>query len=80
MDQFKSDEEYYGDWEYTTNSQLGYVKKSPAYYWKMRNGGKLDTPALRFGALVHTLILEPEKFSELFFVFDPSKDLIKIRV
>ena len=73
MEQFKSDEEYYGDWEYTTNSQLGYVKKSPAYYWKMRNGGKLDTPALRFGALVHTLILEPEKFSELFFVFDPDK-------
>ena len=63
MDQFKSDEEYYGDWEYTTNSQLGYVKKSPAYYWKMRNGGKLDTPALRFGALVHTLILDPEKFA-----------------
>ena len=72
MKTFNTDEEYYGDYEYVTNSQLGYVKKSPAYYWKMRNGGSLDTPALRFGALVHTLILEPEKYQENFVVFNPD--------
>jgi hypothetical protein len=72
MKTFNTDEEYYGDYEYVTNSQLGYIKKSPAYYWKMRNGGSLDTPALRFGALVHTLILEPEKYQENFVVFNPD--------
>lgn len=72
MKTFKTDEEYYGDYEYVTNSQLGYIKKSPAYYWKMRNGGSLDTPSLRFGSLVHTLILEPEKYQENFVVFNPE--------
>jgi hypothetical protein len=70
MKNFNDDQEYYGDWEYTTNSQLGYVKRSPAYYWKMRNGAKIDGAALRFGSLVHTMILEPEKVSENFVVFD----------
>jgi len=78
MKNFQTDEEYYGDYEYVTNSQLGYVKRSPAYYWKMRNGGKIDSPALRFGALVHTLILEPEKYQENFVVFNaedrPERD------
>jgi hypothetical protein len=69
---FKTDEDYYNDYEYVTNSQLGYIKKSPAYYWKMRNGGSLDTPALRFGNLVHTLILEPEKYQDNFVVFNPE--------
>ena len=72
MVDLNNDEQYYGDWEYTTNSQLGYVKRSPSYYWKMRNGGKIDGPALRFGALVHTLILEPEKYQENFIVFNPD--------
>jgi len=72
MKNFNNDSDYYGDWEYTTNSQLGYVKRSPSYYWKMRNGGKIDGPALRFGSLVHTLILEPEKYSENFVVFNPE--------
>ena len=72
MKNFNDDEEYYGDWEYTTNSQLGYVKRSPAYYWKMRNGAKIDGAALRFGSLVHTMILEPEKVDANFAVFNPD--------
>ena len=72
MKNFEDDQEYYGDWEYTTNSQLGYVKRSPAMYWKMRNGAKIDGPALRFGSLVHTMILEPEKVTSNFVVFNPE--------
>lgn len=73
MKNFNDDEEYYGDWEYTTNSQLGYVKRSPAYYWKMRNGAKIDGAALRFGSLVHTMVLEPEKVKENFVMFNPDE-------
>ena len=73
MKNFNDDEAYYGDWEYTTNSQLGYVKRSPANYWKMRNGGKIDGAALRFGSLVHTMILEPEKVANNFVVFNPDE-------
>jgi len=73
MKNFDNDEEYYGDWEYTTNSQLGYVKRSPANYWKMRNGAKIDGAALRFGSLVHTMILEPEKVANNFVVFNPDE-------
>ena len=72
MKNFEDDQEYYGDWEYTTNSQLGYVKRSPAMYWKMRNGAKIDGAALRFGSLVHTMILEPEKVTSNFVVFNPE--------
>ncbi len=71
MKTFKTDEEYYNDYDFVTNSQLGYIKKSPAYYWKMRNGGSIDTPALRFGNLVHTMILEPEKLNN-FAIFNPN--------
>ena len=72
MKEFLTDDEYYGDWEYTTNSQLGYVKKSPAYYWMMRNGAKIDGPALRFGNLFHTLVLEPQEYAERFVIFNPE--------
>ena len=29
---FKNDEEYYNDYEFITNSQLGWFEKSPMYY------------------------------------------------
>jgi hypothetical protein len=73
MKQFKTDQEYYNDWEYISNSQLGYLKKGWEYYEMMQQGEKIDSPALRFGNLVHTLILEPKEYQNKFTVFN-SKD------
>ncbi len=81
MKQFETDQEYYGDWEYITNSQLGYIKKGWEYYEMMKKGEKIDSPALRFGNLVHTLILEPKEYQNKFTVFnsedrpEPSKTM-----
>ncbi len=72
MKTFDTDEEYYGDWEYTTNSQLGYLKKGREYYEMMKKGGKIDSPALRFGNLLHTLVLEPKTYQDKFIVFNPE--------
>ena len=82
MKQFATDEEYYADWKYVTNSQLGYLKKGWEYYLMMKQGGKVDSLALRFGNLVHTLILEPKEYQNKFIVFnkedrpDPSKTML----
>tara|TARA_Y100000114_G_scaffold53473_1_gene48803 strand:+ start:1233 stop:2009 length:777 start_codon:yes stop_codon:yes gene_type:complete len=70
VNNFQNDKDYYSDWKYITNSQLGYIKKGWEYYMMMKNGVKLDSPALRFGNLLHTLILEPEKYQEKFFVLN----------
>lgn len=70
MTNFANDEEYYGDWKHVTNSQLGYIKKGWEYYEMMKRGGKIDGPALRFGNLVHTLILEPKEYQNKFTVFN----------
>ena len=72
MKQFNTDEEYYGDWDYVTNSQLGYLNKGWEYYEMMKQGGKIDSPSLRFGNLVHTLILEPKLFQDKFIVINPD--------
>ena len=64
MKQFKTDEEYYGDKEYVTNSQLGYLKKSPVSYINyIQNGGE-ETIAFQIGKLLHEAILEQDKFEE----------------
>lgn len=72
MKKFLTDDEYYGDWEYVTNSQLGYLKKGREYYEMMKLGSKIDSPALRFGNLLHTLVLEPKTYQDKFVVFNPE--------
>lgn len=72
MKTFKTDQDYYNDWEYITNSQLGYLKKGREYYEMMKQGGKIDSPALRFGNLLHTLVLEPKTYQDKFIVFNPG--------
>ena len=69
---FKTDQDYYGDWEYITNSQLGYLKKGREYYEMMKQGSGIDSPALRFGNLLHTLVLEPKEYQNKFIVFNPN--------
>lgn len=57
-----------------SNSSLGYLHKSPAYY-KFRKEVKFETssPALTMGSLVHCLVLEPENFNRDFWILDTSK-------
>ena len=61
---FKTDEEYYADREYVTNSQLGYLNRSPQHLQMYYDGDGDNSPALDIGRLVHQYILEPEKVSE----------------
>jgi hypothetical protein len=72
MKKFLTDYEYYNDWDYITNSQLGYLKKGREYYEMMKQGGKIDSPPLRFGNLLHTLVLEPKEYQNKFIVFNPE--------
>ena len=69
---FKTDQDYYGDWEYITNSQLGYLKRGREYYEMMKQGLSIDSPDLRFGNLLHTLVLEPKEYQNKFIVFNPD--------
>tara|TARA_R100001082_G_scaffold57951_1_gene32015 strand:+ start:2793 stop:3587 length:795 start_codon:yes stop_codon:yes gene_type:complete len=66
IDKFKSDEAYYGDFDFVTNSQLGLIKKSPLVYEHFKTNPDLrpETKALEFGRAFHMCMLEPEKFDE----------------
>ena len=66
IEKFRSDENYYGDFKYITNSQLGLLAKSPAHYDHYRNNPDLrpETKALKFGRAFHLCMLEPKKFDK----------------
>jgi hypothetical protein len=63
-----------------SHSSLSWFKRSPAYFkWKVEHPEEVaETPALIFGNLFHTMVLEPDKVEERFFIFDqeqrPEKD------
>jgi len=43
-----------------SHTSLGWFKKSPAYFkYMIENDVKIETPALIFGNLFHTMVLEP---------------------
>ena len=69
IEKFASDEAYYGDHDFITNSQMGHLKKSPLAYQKYRKYGMPDTNALIFGRAFHWAILEPEKFEDKTHIF-----------
>lgn len=49
-------------------STLWEIRKSPAHYkWALENPGE-DTPALRMGRLIHSLVLQPETVDEVYAV------------
>jgi exodeoxyribonuclease VIII len=51
------DEEYFNEFRsYLSSSDLRRLIRSPAHY---RNPQKLESPALAFGSLAHTFVLEP---------------------
>ena len=72
-----NDEFYYGELNKLalSSSSLKLLLDSPKKYYDItRNGGGLESQPMRDGRLLHTLVLEPEKFDKLPFVDVASKN------
>jgi hypothetical protein len=56
-----------------SRSSLMHFLKSPYHYWYAKNYPEVRTTTddMRIGSMVHTLVLEPEKFDSEFFVLPP---------
>ena len=63
---FASDEVYYSDYSFVTNSQLGLIKRSPATYQHYRENpsDRPITKALNFGKAFHMCMLEHDKYKK----------------
>lgn len=55
-----------------SKSDLDLIHKSPAHYKAARHE---DTPALRFGTAIHTLVLEPDRFGSEYAVINGDRRL-----
>jgi len=65
-----SNKKYHSDKSYIGSSSLKLYKESPLHY----KFHKVEsTPALEFGSLYHTFVLEPELFEKEYFVFDDAE-------
>jgi hypothetical protein len=58
----------YRETEGLSGSMLKYLKRSPKHYKHRLDNPVEPTEAMQVGSLVHTLILEPEKFHQDYFV------------
>ena len=58
-------------------STMKWLLKSPKWFAHMKRKGMTETQALRDGKLVHTEILEPEKYGQFTFVDTSSKNTTK---
>jgi hypothetical protein len=58
-------------------STMKWLLKSPKWFAHMKKKGMTETQALRDGKLVHTEILEPEKYGQFTFVDTSSKNTTK---
>jgi exodeoxyribonuclease VIII len=65
-----SNELYHGNHDYVSASGLKKIKKSPLHFKEEKT---VQTDAMVFGTAYHTFILEPDKFEDEIFVFDPMK-------
>lgn len=74
---YQTDEWYYNDIDYVTNSHLSALKKGPRHlkklYSDILNGTRETTKELDFGNAFHKRMLEPDKFDEHYFILDTSK-------
>jgi len=67
-------EETYFALPHFSNSDLKNINRSPAHYWydKYEKPADDPTPAQLIGKILHTAILEPEKFDQHFVVLPPD--------
>ena len=65
-----SNQEYHANKEAVSNSQLSRIARSPALF----NAPFKTTPSLRWGTLVHGIVLEPGAFGELAAVMPDGLD------
>jgi len=65
-----SNDDYHGNKDYIGSTSVKLYKKSPIHYKFQKVE---STPALEFGTLYHTFILEPDKFEKEYFVFNDSE-------
>lgn len=61
-----SDEAYYGDRKYISNSMLGRLAKSPQHLKYYLEHPQKDTEALLLGRAFHVAVLESDRYHELF--------------
>lgn len=82
LDNMYEDSFYYGELSRLalSSSALKLLLESPKkYYYVTKYGSDLDTQGIRDGRLLHTLILEPDKFDQFVFVDVQSKNTKKYR-
>jgi hypothetical protein len=71
-----SDKEYHADFSRLSNSMLSVLKRSPEEFeqrYITRTWIEEETPAMRFGSLLHCVCLEPQEFEKCF-VVPPKMD------
>lgn len=75
-----SNEEYHGDKDTLSRSSLMDFDISPYTYWanhlNPKRPPKKSTPAMEFGTMVHTYLLEPDEFKKRYAIL-PPKVLLK---
>lgn len=82
LDNMYEDEFYYGELSRLalSSSALKLLLDSPKkYYYITKYGDNLETQGLRDGRLLHTLVLEPDKFEQFQFVDVQSKNTKKYK-
>jgi hypothetical protein len=77
LDNMYEDSFYYGELSKLamSSSSIKMLLSSPKkYYYVTKYGENLDTQGIRDGRLLHTLVLEPDKFEQFHFVDVKSKN------
>jgi len=72
-----SNEDYHASMA-LSSSNLKDMLISPYHYWYKKNVPHKSTPALLFGTLLHTMLLEPHLFDKEYFVMEKPKRVSKI--
>lgn len=65
-----TDDEYHGDTEHVSSTQLKSMLKTPQHFLAAVQGAGKDTAALEFGRLAHMAVFEPWRFEDLVLPFD----------
>lgn len=70
-----TDDTYYDDKEYVSQSSLSYIDKSSQHYTMYLHGqlGNYETAAMKFGTAFHHYVLEPETFDDTYAILDTDE-------